>query len=185
MGNDNGSGLALIWMCATMAGAPAVLVLLTALVPGYIRRAREVMLRWPVRSFLLGLVNFAFFSALVVLNAIEFVPVQLIGAISILMCLPILSIVGLLAAAGIVGEKLWLQVAARPGTLLGSLIIGVLLLGLVLIVPIVGWGIVLVLVLTGLGASIIALATAIGERLRRKNAPAEVAATAESEESPF
>jgi hypothetical protein len=144
-------------MCTTMVGAPAILVLLTALVPGYVRRAREVTLKWPVRSFLLGLVNFVFFSALVVLNAIEFVPARIIGATSILICLPILAIVGLLAAAGIVGEKLWLQVAAKPGTLLGSLIIGVLLLGLVLIVPFVGWGIVLALILAGLGASIIAL----------------------------
>jgi hypothetical protein len=166
MGNDDGTGLVLVWICTTMGGAPAILVLLTALVPGYVRRAREVMLKWPVRSFLLGLVNFGFFSALVVLNGIELLPVQVIGTTSILMCLPILAIVGLLAAAGIVGEKLWQQVASKPGTLLGSLIIGVLLLGLVLIVPFVGWTIVLGLILTGLGASIIAL-------FRRKQAQAE------------
>jgi hypothetical protein len=157
MDNGDGTGLVLLWICATMLGAPAILALLTALAPKYVGQARKVMLKRPVRSFFLGLVNFVFFSALVVLTAIEFVPAQLIGAISVLICLPVLLIVGLLTAAGIVGEKLWLQVAAKPGTLLGSLIIGVLLLGLVLIVPFVGWTIVLGLILAGLGASIIAL----------------------------
>ena len=156
-GSGDGTGLVLVWICATMLGAPAILVLLTALAPRYAGRARKVMLRWPVRSFLLGLVNFVFFSALVVLTAIEFAPAQMVGAISMLICLPVLVIIGLLTAAGIVGEKLWLQVVAKPGTLLGSLIIGVLLLGLVLIVPFVGWSIVFGLILVGLGASIIAL----------------------------
>lgn len=157
----------MIWMCATMLGAPAILILLTALAPGYVKRAREVMLKWPVRSFLLGLVNYLFFSALVLLTAIEFAPLQVIGGLSVLICLPLLSIIGLLAAAGVTGEKLWLQAASKPGTLLGSLIIGVLLLALVLIVPFVGWAIVFGLILTGLGACIIALVTAIGERVQR------------------
>ena len=91
------------------------------------------------------------------LSAIEFVLAQIVGVLSLLICLPVLAIVGLLAAAGISGEKLWLQAASKPGTLLGSLIIGVLLLGLVLIVPFVGWAIVLGLILAGLGGSIIAL----------------------------
>jgi hypothetical protein len=174
MGNEDGTGLVLVWMCTTMLGAPAILVLLTALTPSYVRRAREVMLKWPVRSFLLGLVNFLFFSALVVLTAIEFAPAQVVGVLSLLLCLPVLAIVGLLAAAGICGEKLWLQAASRPGTLLGSLIIGVLLLGLVLIVPFVGWAVVFALILAGLGASVIALVTAIAERVQRKQAPVDV-----------
>ena len=176
MGNSDGTGLVLLWICATMLGAPAILVLLTALAPKYVARAREVMLKRPVRSFFLGLVNFVFFSALVLLGSIEFAPAQVAGLLSLIVCLPVLAIVGLVAAAGVCGEKLWLQAASKPGTLLGSLVIGILLLALVLIVPFVGWTIVFGLILAGLGASIIALVTAVVERVRQARTPVDAVA---------
>jgi hypothetical protein len=154
-------------LCAPTAGVPALLILLTALVPNYAKRARGVMHKWPGRSFLLGLVNFAFFFAIALLANIKFVPIQLIGALSVLIALPILLTSGLLTATGVAGERIWQQITSKPARLVGSLIIGTLAMGLTLFAPIIGWMLFLGLVFTGLGASIIAL-------FRRKQAPPEI-----------
>lgn len=158
MENDSTNDVigAAMLLCAPTAGLPALLILLTALAPDYVERARGVMRRWPGRSFLLGLVNFAFFFAVALLANAEFAPVQLIGALSVLIALPILLTAGLLAAAGVAGERIWRQLASKPASLLGSLAIGVLMMNLTLLAPIVGWMLFLGLVFTGLGAFIIA-----------------------------
>jgi hypothetical protein len=108
MGNgSSGSTFGLIvFLCAPIVGLPALLALLTALAPGYAERARGVMRRWPGRSFLLGLVNFAFFFALAILVNVKFAPLRLIGALSLFVALPTLLTAGLLAAAGVVGERI-------------------------------------------------------------------------------
>jgi len=142
---------------AAIVGLPAMLALLTALVPGYVERARAVMRERPGRSFLLGLVNFLFFGALSLLAGVKFAPAAVLGSLSLAVVLPLFLLAGLLVAAGIVGERVWLQIASRPGTLLGSLILGILGLGLTLLVPIFGWLLFLGLVLAGLGAAIPAL----------------------------
>jgi hypothetical protein len=154
------------FLCAPAVGLPALLILLTALVPKYVGRARGVMHKWPGRSFLLGQVNFMFFFAIALFADVEFIPVQLIGAFSMFIALPILLTAGLLAATGVVGERVWQQISPKPASLLGSLVIGILVMGLTLLVPIVGWMLFLGLVFAGLGASIIAL-------FRRRQAQAE------------
>ena len=63
---------------------------------------------------------------------------------------------------------------------MGSLIIGVVLLGLVLVVPLVGWAVVLGLILAGLGGSIIALVAAIAERLRGTKTQVDTTAVEET-----
>jgi hypothetical protein len=144
-------------LCAPTAGLPALLILLTALAPNYVERARDVMRRRSGRSFLLGLVNFAFFFAVALLANVELAPIQLIGALSALVALPILLIAGLLTATGVSGERVWQQITPKPVSLLGSQAIGILAMGLTLLAPIVGWMLFAGLVFTGLGASIIAL----------------------------
>ena len=155
-----------ILLCAPTAGLPALLILLTALAPDYVDRARSVMRRWPGKSFLLGLINFVFFFAVALLANVEYAPAQLLGALSVLIILPILLTAGLLTAAGVAGERVWQQITSKPASLLGSLTIGILVTGLTLLAPIVGWMLFLGLVFAGLGASIIAL-------LRRKQVHAE------------
>jgi hypothetical protein len=153
---DNGLGIVL-FLCTPTAGLPVLLVLLAALVPNYVERARGVMSKWPGRSFLLGLINFIFFFAVALLSNVKFVPIQLLGVLSVLFVLPILLTLGLLPATGVVGERVWRQLASRPSSLLGSLVIGIVAMELTLLAPIVGWGLFLGLVSAGLGASIIAL----------------------------
>jgi hypothetical protein len=174
MENSDRSGLSLL--CATMIGLPAMLVLLTALVPGYVRRTHDVIRKWPGRSFMLGLVNFVFFLALAML--VNFAArvnghlvsasflMTVIGAFSLFLILPLVLSVGLLAAAGIVGDRLWQQIASKPASLVGSLALGVPLMVLTLLVPILGWLLFLGLVLAGLGAAVIALGQVIVDRFR-------------------
>jgi hypothetical protein len=175
-----------------MIGLPAMLVLLTALVPGYVRRTHDVMHKWPGRSFLLGLVNFAFFLALAMLVnfavgvnghlvSASFL-MTVLGAFSLFLVLPLVLSVGLLAAAGVVGNRLWQQIASKPASLMGSLALGVPLMILTLLVPILGWLLFLGLVLVGLGAAIIALGQVIVDRLRRRAPQPESARAAPATE---
>lgn len=152
--------------CAGMSivGLPAILVLLTTLVPDYVERARAVMQDRPWRSFLLGLVNFLFFGALAASVAwlidINFVLGTIPGALSILIMLPLLLAAGLLASAGVVGERLWAHIASQSGrmiSLLRSLAVGIVIMGLMLLIPLFGWILFLGLVTSGLGAAIMAL----------------------------
>lgn len=143
-----------------IAGLPAILVLLTVLVSDYVERARAVMQEQPWRSFWLGLVNFLFFGSLSLLIQ-EHEPVLVfLAAFSLAVVLPLLLSAGLLVAAGVVGERIWLHIASQSGRLLGllrSLVVGILILGLTLLVPIFGWLFFLGMTLTGLGAAIITL----------------------------
>jgi hypothetical protein len=115
------------------------------------------MRRRPGRSFLLGLINFVFFFAVALLANVEFAPIRLVGALSVLIVLPVLLTAGLLTATGVVGERVWQQITSKSASPLGSLIIGILAVNLALLAPIVGWLLSLGLVFAGLGASIIAL----------------------------
>ncbi len=146
-----------VLLVMAIVGLPPMLILLTALAPGYVERTRAMMRKRPKRCFLLGLVNFLFFGGLSLLTEVDFELVELVGAISLVIVLPLFLLAGLLPAAGVVGEQLWLQIASRSGSLLGSLIVGVLILGLAMLVPIFGWLLFLGLTLTGLGAAITTL----------------------------
>lgn len=153
--NDINSALLIV--CTTLAGLPALLVLVTILVPAYVERAKETMRSRPWRSLLLGLVNFVFFALLVLLTEARFALLALLGILSLTVALPLSLVAGLVVAAGCVGEELWLQAASRRASLLGSLLIGTLVLGPTLLVPVLGWIAFTGLVLAGLGAAITAL----------------------------
>ncbi len=140
-----------------LLGSSSLLVLLGALLPGYVERTRSTMRMHPGRSFLLGLVNVIFFLAVAWLLNVPFAPLQLLGGLSFLLVLPALLVLGLLVAGSLVGEQVWGHFASQPGRLLISLLIGNAVLLLTLLVPIVGWLLFLAVVLTGIGAAITAL----------------------------
>jgi hypothetical protein len=79
------------WFAMGLVGLPPMLILLTALAPGYVERTRAVMRERPKRCFLLGLVNFLFFGGLSLLSEVPFAPVAIVGAISLIIVLPLLS----------------------------------------------------------------------------------------------
>jgi hypothetical protein len=170
---ENGDGTGILLLCSTIVGLPAILILTTVLVPGYVKRAQGVMHKWPGRSFLLGLVNLVFFFAIALLSNVNFAPIKLIGALSLLLIMPFLLTIGLLIAAAVAGDRLWQQIASKSAALIGAVVLGIPLLGLTLLVPIIGWIVFLGVVCTGLGASIIVLFQSIIALFQRKRAQTE------------
>lgn len=144
----------------TLVGLPAVLIFLTMLVPEYVARAQATIRDHPLRSFLLGLLNFLFFAAISSLVEVGFPPAAFAGGFSLVVVLPIFLLAGLLIAAGVVGEQIWLHVKSQSDKRVGLLrfqIVGILIMGLMLLIPIFGWLVFLGLVFTGLGANLMTL----------------------------
>ena len=141
----------------TVIGLPALLVLLSALIPDYVQRAQTVMRARPWRSLFLGLVNTVFFGVLALFAGSDFAPVVFLGGVSLFIVLPLCLLVGLLVATGIVGERVWTQLSSTPARLLKEQLLGIFILGPALLVPIFGWLLFLGLILSGLGAGILAL----------------------------
>jgi hypothetical protein len=144
-------------VCAIMTGLPATLVLLTTLVPDYIKRARVVVRQRPGQSFLLGLINFLFVPALFALPCalgLRDAVTALVVTLTIIALLPFM-LMGAAIVIGVVGEQLLSQTVSRPGSLLGSLVAGIVMFALTALVPVVGWVLLLGLVMAGMGAAMI------------------------------
>ncbi len=158
MAQTNSIGLSAL-ILILLLGFSSLLVLLGVLLPGYAERARSTVRSHPGRSFLLGLVNLVFFLAMAALFQVPFVPLQVLAGLFLFLLLPILIVLGLLAASGLIGEHVWSHFTSKPGRLLAFLLIGNAVILLSLLVPIVGWLLFLGVLLTGIGAAIAALLT--------------------------
>jgi hypothetical protein len=158
MNNQGPRALVFSLIPGLFCGLPTLLVLVTALVPTYFDRARRIVSTRPWQSFLLGLVNFVFFFAIAaVFGESAFPPLKGIAALSVLIVLPLMTVIGLAAASGVAGERVLALLTERPGTLLGTLVIGIVCLGLSALLPIIGWLVLAVLLMTGFGAALLAL----------------------------
>jgi hypothetical protein len=143
----------LLWLIAFEVAAVALIALCDAMLPGLTGRAREAVAAMPVRAFLVGLINLAFFG---LVCAVLFSLKGIAGAIGLVLALAVLSLgtLGLTVAARLVAARLY---PAAPGTL-RSLLGATTILALASSVPFVGWFVVLPIALcTGTGATIIAL----------------------------
>ena len=135
------------------SGLAALLVLGAVVCPRLVGRARQHAERTPIRSFLVGLINFAFFGLLASAAGARG---GILGLIGLLLVAALFSGValGLSAVAQLVGERLR-PADPRP---LPRLLAGALTLELAALTPLVGWVVVpLVAGLVGFGAVIIAL----------------------------
>jgi len=158
MNNQGPRALALCLVPGLLCGFPMLLVLVTALVPTYFDRARRIVYTHTWQSFLLGLVNFVFFLAIgAVFGESAFAPLKAIAVLSLLVLLPLMTVAGLAAASGVAGERVLNFLAERPGTPLGTLVIGIVCLGLSALLPIIGWLVLAILLMTGFGAALLAL----------------------------
>lgn len=182
--NDQGPrALVFCLIPGLLCGFPTLLVLVTALVPTYFDRARRIVSTRPWQSFLLGLVNFVFFFAIAaVFGQATFAPLKAIAVLSLLIVLPLMTVAGLATASGVAGERVLALLTERPGTPLGTLIMGIVCLGLSALLPIIGWLVLAVLLMAGFGAALLAL-------LRRNGtipleSRAEASAVPESSEMP-
>jgi hypothetical protein len=156
--NNQGSGALLCLVPGLLCGLPMLLVLVIALVPTYFDRARRIVYIHPWQSLLLGLVNFVFFLAIAaVFGESAFAPLKAIAGLSLFIVLPLMTVTGLATASGVAGERVLALLTERPGTLLGSLVIGIVCLGLSALLPIIGWLVLAILLMAGLGAALLAL----------------------------
>lgn len=146
------------------AGIAALSLVLDVLFPSFVRRARTTAERMPIRSAIVGFINFAFFSILgiAILSIAQEADnggsggganlLRLIGGIEILGLLTFIAF-GIAAIARWVGERM-----LPDGSAVRQSLSGVLVLELAALAPFVGWILVpLSVILVGYGAVIIAL----------------------------
>lgn len=133
----------------------ASLVVAAALLPGLHRRSLAALERSPWRALGLGLVNYVFWGALLILLA----NLGPLGSISLFIGLALLAltVIGLAVVGRLVGERLaaWRETPTSP---LARLVLGSASLELALLMPVLGWFVLLPLAsLAGLGAVVLAL----------------------------
>jgi len=93
MNNQESGAIALCLVPGLLCGFPVLLVLVTALVPTHFNRARRIASTHPWQSFLLGLVNFVFFLAIVaVFGESAFAPLKGIAILSLFIVLPLMAV---------------------------------------------------------------------------------------------
>lgn len=135
----------------------ALFTVLSLLISGVANQTRTVMLEHPVRSFLVGLLNFMFSAAVTGLLAQlggRWVSVFEVLAFLILGWLVVLALVGTTGIINLLRERMGSGGQSNMrGTILASLL---LVLGM--LVPFVGWFVFTpIVLLTGLGAALFTL----------------------------
>ena len=130
----------------------ALLLLVATVFPAVVRRARAGVETMPIRSFLIGLINFLFFG---LISAALLSGRELVQVLGLLVLTVLLSLVaaGLAVVASMVGERLVPDAGRARQILTGGLV-----LVLAALVPLVGWiAVPLLAGMTGYGALIVAL----------------------------
>jgi MFS family permease len=156
-------GAGLLGLIALAVCILALLLVVAALWPGFTQRAKDNLETSPGKSLMVGLVNYVFLGA-IILVAANLGPV---GAIGLLLVGVLLAgtFLGLPAAALLVGERLH-QLRERETTRWDELLTGGAALYLAALMPLVGWFLLLpALCLWSFGAAALALAS------RRKPSP--------------
>jgi hypothetical protein len=141
-----------------IAGLISYFLVVNALFPSRVTRARSLAQSMPGRSFGIGLVNFLFFAviALVLLSVAEnagpFIKgVLTIPAMIIIVFLAIALSLGLAAMSSLIGERIFPDLSISKQTIGGTAC-----LSLACALPFVGWFLLLPYVgLTGIGAVIL------------------------------
>ncbi len=135
------------------AGLVALMVLCSIAFPKVVARARHNAEAMPIRSLVVGLINFVFFGLIAAAFLSGREGGQVIGIVIATILFSFVA-VGVAAVARLVGERL-MPNAANP---VRQVMAGALTIALSTLTPLVGWFVVPVLVgLIGYGALIIAL----------------------------
>jgi hypothetical protein len=140
-------------LLALVVGLTALLLLCDVLFPNLVGRARRNAEQMPIRSFVVGLINFVFFGLIAVALLSGDEGAKLIGLVVGTILLSFVA-VGLAVVGRLVGERL------RPNddSAVRQMLAGALTLELAALVPLVGWFAVPALAgLIGYGATVIAL----------------------------
>jgi hypothetical protein len=114
----------------------ALLLVVAAVWPGFTMRAKANLEVSPGKSFMVGLVNYVFLGA-IILVAANLGPAAVIGLL-LAGVLLVATLLGLPAAALLVGERLH-QLREREATRWDELLAGGVALYLAVLLPLVGW----------------------------------------------
>lgn len=135
------------------AGVVAFAVVCDVLFPRLVGRSRDFIVRSPVRSFVVGVVNFVFFALLAVAFLSRGDGASVIGLVIATVVVGGV-LVGVTALGRLIGERL----CDDGGGLRRQVVVGVVVFEVSLLAPLVGWfGVSLVGGLVGFGAVIGAL----------------------------
>ena len=156
--NESTGAVVLCLVPGLLCGLPTLLILVTALVPTYLKRAGRAVSARTWQSLVLGLANFVFFFAIAAISSnVTYVSLRVVAGLILFILLPLMAVVGMATAARVVGERVLALLTDRPGTQLGDLVLGIFCLGIGALLPIVGWVALGLLVMTGFGAVLLAL----------------------------
>ena len=135
------------------ASLVALVLLVNAAFPNLITRARANVERMPVRSFIVGFINFLFFGLIAAaLTSAAPDALKMLGITLATVLLGFLAL-GIAALARLIGERIDAQHDA-----IRQLIVGVVVIAVAALVPFVGWFLVpLVGLMSGFGAVIVAM----------------------------
>src|SRR3954454_3611803 len=124
----------LVWWIAFEVAVVALIALCDAMLPALTQRARETVAATPIRAFLVGLINLAFFGLICI---VLFAAKGIAAVIGIVLAVAVLSLgtLGLTVVARLVAARLFPEMADSLRGLLG----GTTVLVLASSVPLVGW----------------------------------------------
>ena len=130
------AGAGLLGLIVLAACILALLLVVAAVWPGFTMRAKANLEVSPGKSFMVGLVNYVFLGA-IILVAANLGPAAVIGLL-LAGVLLVATLLGLPAAALLVGERLH-QLREREATRWDELLAGGVALYLAVLLPLVGW----------------------------------------------
>lgn len=151
-----------------LTALPALTMVQEVLSPALLEQSRGRLSRGIRRSFVAGLFNGTFFLFLAMVMASTNIFVLALPGVLLLGGLILLSIIGVGAIAGLVGNRVF-ELWERPTSAGARLLMGSILLEALILIPIFGWLLLSVLGLSGLGAVLMTL----WHRWRRSKQPEE------------
>jgi hypothetical protein len=155
---DSKRGFVLCMGPALLCGLPMLLVVLIALAPKYFGRARRTAASRVWQSFLLGLVNYLFFSVIAaIVGSLGISFLEAVAVFIAFVVLPLMVVIGGAVVAGLVGERVLALLTEQTASPLANLVIGMVCMGICALLPVVGWFVLLVLLMIGFGAALLAL----------------------------
>jgi hypothetical protein len=164
---DGKRGFVLCVGPALLCGLPMLLVVLIALAPKYFGRARRTAARRVWQSFLLGLVNYLFFTVVAaVVGSLGFSFLEGIAAFIAVIVLPLMIVIGGAVVTGLVGERVLALLTDQTASPLANLVIGMICMGICALLQVIGWFVLLVLLMIGFGAALLALFRRNGDEPR-------------------
>lgn len=137
---------------AVMVSSLGAMALIGAAAPGFLRREREAARRGMRRCFLWGAVFVANAVLVAALLALVDGIVGTVLALAVMVAVLVISLAGLAAVTGILGERVLATADRYESSALTKIVVGTLVLFVTAVIPVFGWLVFAGALLTGIGA---------------------------------